>query len=91
MRIVLAAAAASLLFLGGAIAEQKTEVKPGNAPTESVGDAVPTMKEGCPETHVQAEAQKQEHPPTEAVGEAVPEMKTADAGDTKDCPKPAGG
>jgi hypothetical protein len=79
MRSIMIIAAASLFSLGGALAQEqeKTEVKPGNAPTKSVGEAVPTMKDNCPgQTGVDTKAPGTQA--TEATGQAVPTMKPED-------------
>lgn len=79
MKSLVIIAAASLLSLGSALAQEqeKTEVKPGNAPTKSVGEAVPAMKDKCPgQAGVDAKAPGTEA--TEATGAAVPAMKPGD-------------
>lgn len=93
MKTIFAVAAATALLFTSAIAEEKAEVKPGTAPTETMSDAVPDMK-GCADT-AQVDTKAQGTEATENMGEAVPDMKSADA---TDCPettgsttKPAGG
>lgn len=79
MKSIAIIAAASLLSLGSAFAQEqdKTEVKPGNAPTKSVGEAVPTMTDKCPDqAGVDTKAQGTEA--TEVTGEAVPTMEPED-------------
>ncbi len=70
------ALAALLPIAGAAFAE---DVKPGQAPTSNVGDAVPKMKGGCADKDM-ADKKATGTEATKAVGEAVPTM-TADATD----------
>jgi hypothetical protein len=77
-------AASALLALGSSgIAQQtqpdETKVNPGNEGTKAVGEQVPTMKGGCPESS-KVDTKAPGTPATEAMSDQVPTM-TADAAD----------